>query len=159
MKIFRIRKRNINKNWTEEEDNSLIDLVNNKYGKKWKIIHMFFPKRTKFECYNRYVQINPQIKKGKWSKEEDQKIKNLVEEYGYDWSKISNIVKTRTSKQIRSRYIFYLDSKLNNTEFSQEEDEMVQKLFPIFKTNWVKYINYLPNRSAKIIQNRYRSYK
>ena len=158
-KVFFIIKNKKVKKWTDEEDFMLLNLVDNKYGKKWRFIAMHFPKKSKFECYTRHIQINPNIKKGKWSQEEDDKIINLVKEHGYDWAKISNLIRNRTSKQIRSRYIYYLDDGLNKSEFTQEEDEMVKKLFPIFKTNWAKYINYLPNRSAKIIQNRYRPYK
>ena len=157
-KIFFIRK-NKAKKWNEHEDNLLLDLVNTKLGKKWRFIALHFRNKTKFECYTRFIKINPAVKKGKWSADEDSKIIELVKEIGYDWAKIGNAIKTRTSKQIRSRFIYYLDEGLNNSEFTKEEDEMIKKLLPIFKTNWAKYLNYLPNRSAKIIQNRYGPYK
>lgn len=147
------------KSWTDEEDKLLIELINDKYGKKWRFISQHFINKTKFDCYSRFIQINPNIKKGKWTEEEDEKIVLLVSEHGYDWAKIADIIKNRTSKQIRSRYIYYLDSGLDKSDFTKEEDELIKKLYPIFKTNWAKYINYLPNRSAKIIQNRYRPYK
>ena len=158
-KVFFIIKHKKKKKWTEEEDEILLNLVNHKFGKKWRHIAGHFTKKSKLECYTRFIQINPKIKKGKWSQEEDDHIVNLVKEHSYDWAKISNIIKNRTSKQIRSRYIYYLDTGLNKSEFTKEEDELVKKLFPVFKTNWTKYINYLPNRSAKIIQNRYRPNK
>lgn len=145
--------------WSEDEDKLLLELVNVKLGKKWKLISTYFKEKSRFDCYTRYFQINPTIKKGKWTKEEDDLLVKLVEDLKYDWAKIANIMKNRTSKQIRSRYIYYLDTGLNKSEFTPEEDEIVRKLFPIFKTNWVNYVNYLPNRSAKIIQNRYRPYK
>lgn len=157
-KIFSIKK--IKKiSWTEEEDQLLLNLVKNGYEGKWRFISNFFPNKDNFDCYARYGKINPNHKKGKWSEEEDNVIKELVSRYGYDWAKISFIIKNRSSKQIRSRYIYYLENTLVKSEFTKEEDALIRKLFPVLKNNWAKYINYLPNRSAKIIQNRYRILK
>ena len=157
-KIFLISKKKRIK-WTEDEDKLLLSLVENGYAGKWRFISNFFPNKTNFDCYIRFGKINPNLKKGKWSNEEDDLIKQLVSEHGYDWAKISFIIKNRSSKQIRSRFIYYLENSLIKSRFTTEEDELVRKLFPILKNNWAKYINYLPNRSAKIIQNHYRNLK
>lgn len=157
-KIFTIIKKK-KTTWNAEEDKLLLSLVGNGYAGKWRFISNFFPNKTNFDCYIRFGKINPNHKKGKWSKEEDNLIKNLVSEHGYDWAKISFLVGNRSSKQIRSRYIYYLENSLIKSKFTNEEDELVRKLFPLLKNNWAKYINYLPNRSAKIIQNRYRILK
>jgi hypothetical protein len=157
-KIFEIIKKKKTV-WIEADDKLLLSLVNNGYGGKWRFISNFFPGKSNLDCYIRFNKINPIIKKGKWSFEEDEILKNLVSEYGYDWAKISFIIKTRSSKQIRSRYIYYLENSLLMNRFSNEEDQLVRKLFPVLKNNWAKYKNFLPNRSAKIIQNRYRILK
>lgn len=145
--------------WTEEDDKLLLSLVNNGFRGKWRYISNYFPSKSNLDCYLRFGKINPKFKKGKWDLEEDELIKKLVEEHGYDWAKISFLVKNRSSKQIRSRYIYYLENSLNKGKFSKEEDKLIRKLFPLLKNNWAQYINYLPNRSAKIVQNRYRFLK
>ena len=145
--------------WTNEEDTQLLTLVRSGYRGKWKYISTHFPGKSNFDCYIRFGKINPSYKKGKWSEEEDERILNLINEHGYNWAKLSQIIINRSSRQIRSRYINYLDKTLIKTQFTKEEDDLVKRLFPVLKNNWARYINYLPNRSPKIIQNRYRVLK
>ncbi|WUR02567.1 F-box/WD40 repeat domain-containing protein [Vairimorpha necatrix] len=77
--------------WTKEEDACLIEAVNKYYYKGWKYISEFVPHRTDSQCRERWVDsLDPKIKKGKWSKEDDE---ILMKFYGNNWEEISEMTK------------------------------------------------------------------
>ena len=93
--------------WTSEEDEKLREAVNNSEKPyNWDIISQNFPNKTKNKCEQRWNKIlNPTLKKGPWSMEEDEKIMTLVEKYGAKkWSFIAQHLNGRVGKQCRERY-------------------------------------------------------
>ncbi|XP_057820931.2 uncharacterized protein LOC131033673 isoform X3 [Cryptomeria japonica] len=91
--------------WTEEEDEILRRAVQCYNGKNWKRIAQYFPNRTDVQCLHRWQKvINPNLIKGPWTKEEDNKIVELVHKYGVKkWSFISQFLPGRIGKQCRER--------------------------------------------------------
>ncbi|EQB78733.1 transcriptional activator Myb [Camelus ferus] len=85
-------KRHLGKTrWTREEDEKLKKLVEQNGTDDWKVIANFLPNRTDVQCQHRWQKVlNPELIKGPWTKEEDQRIKNR-EDRG------SNITAHRTS--------------------------------------------------------------
>lgn len=76
--------------WTKEEDDKLQALVN-KYGaKNWKRIASYFDTRTDVQCLHRWQKVlNPDLVKGPWTVEEDQKVIEMVKKHGAkNWSAI-----------------------------------------------------------------------
>ena len=59
--------------WSEEQDDLLISLVN-KHGKTWTKISKYFNNKNCDQCRCRYRSIDPSIKKGRWSIEEDSEL-------------------------------------------------------------------------------------
>ena len=56
--------------------------------------------------------VNPNLKKGGWTQEEDCKIRNLVDKYGAKkWSVIASHLPGRIDKQCRERYGRSLDAQ------------------------------------------------
>jgi len=145
--------------WTKEEDNLLQSLSNTvNVRKRWLLFEKYFPDKNSTDLYCRFNKINKNIKKGKWTNEENFKIKRLVNDYGYNWPLISKILKNRNCKQIRSHYLNYLREGLEvQKPFSQNEDENIFELHKLLNNNWSKYEEFLPSRSAKMIENRYKS--
>lgn len=99
------------KTWSSKEDNFLVYLVNNIIGCKWKFISKYFPDKTMMQVYNRYRQINPNIKRGRFTRAEDEQIIELVKINGCNWAKLAAIMQSRSAKQIRARYIFRLKAR------------------------------------------------
>ena len=64
-------------------------------------------------------------------------------------------MKTRNTKQIRLRYKLHLQNGLNRSNFTKEEDEMILKLFQIYKNKWSLYKKILKDRSPQRIKSRY----
>ena len=158
--IFTITKtlsKKINFIWSEEEDKKLLNLVNNKKRKNidWKKISSFFKNKKSLVCFKRYKLINPIVKKGRWTREEDNLLLNLIKQYGNSWAYLSRLMVNRTSKQIRNRYDENLNPLIRKNKFTDIEDRLIIKLNSLFGNNWSKYINYLPDRSLKVIKRRF----
>jgi len=102
------------KEWTEDEDNQLINLANSVFiRKKWILLEKYFPGKNSLDLNLRYLKINPQIKKGKWTEKENEKLKSLVAEFGFNWALFAKIMRNRSCKQIRSHYENYLRDDLD----------------------------------------------
>lgn len=106
------------------------------------------------KCKYRFYQIDPTINRGKWSKEEDLKLENYVQSFGYSWKFISNLMKKRSGKQIRSRYINYIFKGIKKTSFTEAEDILILDNYKVLKNQWVKYCQFLKDRSPRQIENR-----
>lgn len=158
-KIFLIeKKRNVKipPKWTKEEDECLMLFVK-RYNKKieWKAIAKFIKNKNAQECKKRFESIYLEYKKGRWTKEEDDILLNLIKTYGHCWARISKIMRNRSGKQIKNRYDENLSPGIKKDKFSIAEDETIIKLYDTFNNNWSKYLNYLPTRSVKVIKRRY----
>ncbi|KAI3474095.1 hypothetical protein Pfo_028883 [Paulownia fortunei] len=89
--------------WTLEEDDMLKKAVAAFKGKSWKKIAEVFPDRSEVQCLHRWQKVlNPELVKGSWTREEDEKIKGLVAKYGpTKWSVIAKSLPGRIGKQCR----------------------------------------------------------
>ena len=92
----------------------------------------------------------------KFTAEEDARLIDLVRIHGNKaWKKIASIMKTRTTRQCRERYINYLSPNVTNGPWTAEEEllliEKVQEMGP----RWPKIAKYFQSRSDVNIKNRY----
>ena len=155
--IFSIVKIKNKRKWTKEEDQLLIELADKFKEKHWKDISLYFHNKNPLQCFSRYKRIRPGIVKGSWSKEEDQRILQLVNVYGKSWSKISRILNTRNGKQIRDRFINVLDPYIKKGKFTEEEDRHLIKLYIYHGPKWATISKHFRHRTADMIKNRFHS--
>jgi len=138
IKVFNIKKvykRNIAgmKQWTPEEDALLISLYKPNNIKKWINLSKYFKDKNEKDCMLRFLKINPKIKKGKWSFEEDRNLFYLAKMFGYRWGKFAKIVRNRNHKQIRSRYWhLFVQIRTKNQKRIQKIEESVAANPPIW---------------------------
>lgn len=155
--IFEIIKIKNKRKWTKEEDTLLIKLAEKYREKHWKEISKNFVNKNALQCFSRYKRIRPGIIKGSWSREEDEKIFQLVQIYGKSWSKISKILVTRNGKQIRDRFINVLDPQIKKGKFTEEEDNALVRFYVYYGPKWATIAKHFPNRTADMIKNRFHS--
>jgi len=91
--------------WTTEEDQKLIAWVKAEGPTKWAQCANFIKGRSGKQCRERWFNnLNPGVKKGNWTKEEDELIFELYQKYGSSWSKIAKYINGRTENAIKNRF-------------------------------------------------------
>ncbi|EOA15694.1 hypothetical protein CARUB_v10006404mg [Capsella rubella] len=91
--------------WSSEEDKRLKVAVTLFGTKNWSKIAQFVPGRTGTQCLERWGNsLDPKLKFGKWTKEEDAKLREAMKEYGHCWSKVASYMSGRTDSQCAKRW-------------------------------------------------------
>ena len=145
------------KKWTADEDRLLLARVDEYNNKKikWRDISTKLGNKTTRQCYSRYAQINPKLHKGLWSKKEDEDLLYYVSKHGKKWSLLSKIIKNRSNKQIRDRYLNCLDEKVSRHPFTPEEDKKILDFVQKYGSNWSRIAHEIEGRTGDNIKNRY----
>ncbi|CAN0896924.1 Transcription factor MYB3 [Linum grandiflorum] len=95
------------------------------------------------------------VRKGAWSKEEDDKLRDYVTRYGHwNWRELPRFAGLdRCGKSCRLRWMNYLRPDLKHGNFSAEEDELIFKLYDELGTKWSAIASKMPGRTDNEIKN------
>jgi myb proto-oncogene protein len=108
----RIRPGIIKGSWKKEEDLRIMDLVN-KYGKSWSKISKILGTRNGKQIRDRFINVlDPEIRKGKFTEEEDRKLIALYKQHGPKWATIAKYYTNRTADMIKNRFHSSIKKKL-----------------------------------------------
>ncbi|XAR63109.1 hypothetical protein NMG60_11022935 [Bertholletia excelsa] len=145
--------------WTEEEDKILIAAVEKFQGKNWKKIAECLPNRTDVQSLHRWQKVlNPNLKKGGWTKEEDEIILEQFHKKGNKkWSEIAKSLTGRIGKQCRERFYNHLNPEINKNPWSKEEELTLIRAHSIYGNKWAELAKVLPGRSENSIKNLWNS--
>ena len=101
--------------------------------------------------------LSQRLPKKMFTEDEDEQLKELVKKYGmYSWEKVAAGMETRTARQCKERFLFYLDPNINNEPYTIEEDLTLLNIVKEKGTRWSYFANYvLKDRTQYSLKNRW----
>jgi hypothetical protein len=91
--------------WTKQEDALLLKIVTRYGPANWDILAKHIKDRSGKQCRERFHNIlDPTVRKGNWTPQEDHKIVELHELLGNQWAKISRALTGRTDNAVKNRW-------------------------------------------------------
>ncbi|EFA07685.2 myb-related protein B isoform X1 [Tribolium castaneum] len=99
------------------------------------------------------------INKGRWSKEEDARLKQLVEEYNEKWDVIAELFPDRSDVQCQQRWTKVVNPELVKGPWTKEEDEKVIELVNKYGAKkWTLIARHLKGRIGKQCRERWHNH-
>lgn len=108
--------------WTYSEDRKLLNWIKKEGPTKWSICASTIPGRSGKQCRERWFNaLNPNVKKGDWTPEEEYAIYLLYSKHGGKWSSIALNFEHRTENSIKNR--LYSSLRKKHSEWKKNEKE------------------------------------
>lgn len=170
------------RHWTPEEDELLRKAVKMYGEKRWKQIAEHVPGRNHTQCLQRWSKVlAPGLKKGQWSKAEDDALIRLAQaeiqkmkahlkitsdstsatlgnrKIKLNWGKVARNIEGRTAKQCRERWVNNLDPEINKSAWTKEEDMALMQLQELYPKKWAMISKHLPGRTENAVKIRFKS--
>lgn len=150
--------------WTEEEDERLRNAVAQYGDTRWKEIAAVVGTRDNVQCLQRWRKsLKPGLKKGSWRTDEDELLRQKVQEKLADptltWTWVANSIEGRNAKQCRERWQNFLDNSIKRGGWNDEEDRELERLYVELDGRWAKIARNMPGRTENSVKVRYQSLK
>ncbi|KAJ7499157.1 hypothetical protein FB451DRAFT_1358441, partial [Mycena latifolia] len=142
--------------WTAEADQKILDAVR-QYGTCWSLVAKYVaPDVTAAQCSSRFLRtLDPSLRRGAWSLEEDKRLIAAIAGYGKSWAEIASVIPGRTNEQCRDRWTGSLDpAKIKKDDWGEEEDKALLEAVKTMGNKW-KAIGTQMGRSATICRLHY----
>jgi hypothetical protein len=157
----------VRQTWTQHEDKQLLAAIK-VHGEDFSKVQSQVHGRDSVQCRTRWqYALKPGLRKGTWSKSEDDKLRLLVKEQMtakntkevtlVDWPVIAEQISGRSVKQVRERYLRNLDPTLKKGHWEQWEDDFILQQQREFGNSWARISRGLPGRTEHTVKTRWHS--
>ena len=124
--------------WTPYEDEQLIKYIQKFGAKNWNECSEFIKNRNGKQCREHWKNcLNPDIKKGEWTSEEDLLIMILYQRCNGSWRELIHYFKDRTENSIKNRFFSELRKIASNDTTNKEK----KRSYKINLKNLLKYLD------------------
>ncbi|KAL6783868.1 hypothetical protein ACKKBG_A03810 [Auxenochlorella protothecoides x Auxenochlorella symbiontica] len=104
--------------WTKQEDQLILRLVDHYGAKQWTLVAGHLQGRLGKQCRERWHNhLNPAIKHGNWTREEDEVVVRFHACHGNQWAKLAQFVPGRTDNALKNHWNSTLRRKVEQGEF------------------------------------------
>ena len=108
--------------WTAEEDTAVRSLVQQYGTNKWSDVAKQLPGRIGKQCRERWFNhLDPSIKKGPWSEDEEETLMACHEKFGNKWVTIAKFLPGRTDNAIKNHFHGIRRRAAKNAQRSSED--------------------------------------
>nr|CAD7399122.1 unnamed protein product [Timema cristinae] len=149
--------------WTHQEDMRLKEVALSFKCQDWEqIAEDVGTGRTAYQCMCQYqMRLNENLKRGKWTDEEDRLVKQVVARYRVGshipWSKVAIHIPDRTKVQVFNRWKYSIAPHIKKGRFTSKEDQMIITALQRYGKNFNQIARFLPDRTPIQIRDRYNS--
>lgn len=151
------------KEWTEAEEEKLINAAIKNNESNWNEIAKSVKYRSAYQCFVHYRTVLAKRnaeKVSRWTAEEDELLLRLIKENSIgshiNWARVLSNMPSRNNQQIYYRYRFTLNPEINRSLFTVEEDCILMAAVKEYGQNFQNFpLNLLPGRNLVQIRNRY----
>uniref|UniRef100_A0A7M4EPW6 Small nuclear RNA activating complex polypeptide 4 n=1 Tax=Crocodylus porosus TaxID=8502 RepID=A0A7M4EPW6_CROPO len=147
--------------WSEEEIEKLKKITAKHDSQDWQAIAQELgTNRSAFQCLQKYQAYNKDFKRNEWTKEEDQMLKQLVQEMRVGrhipYRKIAYYMEGRDSAQLIYRWTKCVDPSLRRGTWTPEEDALLLAAVKKYgERGWYKIRELVPGRNDAQCRDRY----
>lgn len=161
------------RSWSKEDDGILQKRLNYLYPEQlatqrfdanlvnWEVVALVFgDSRKAKDCRKRWVALlDPHLRRGRWTEEEDRLLMELYNRHGPLWQKVAKSIEGRTEHQCSKRYMEILDPELRNRlePWSENEDLLLVHLVLQHGTKWKTIASEFDLRPPLTCRNRWRN--
>jgi hypothetical protein len=118
------RGRHVKVKFTVQEDSRLLDLVRAHGRTSWQTIATLMGTKNSRQCRERYNNyLNPDLRRGSWTTEEDDLLREKYAEFGPKWNKIGQFFTNRSDMVLRNRWMKIERHRAKNPKPDDEEDD------------------------------------
>lgn len=91
--------------WSEDEDSTLRSLVEIHGTHKWALFEKYIPGRLGKQCRERWHEVlDPSIKSGPWSEEEEKLLTECRIKFGNRWVEIAKLIPGRPANSVKNKF-------------------------------------------------------
>ncbi|KAG5185909.1 Homeodomain-like protein, partial [Tribonema minus] len=144
--------------WSPEEDDRLRRGVDMFAARNWRRISAVVGTKKAVQCMQRWKRsLRPDLKKGRWTQEEDALLIELITQGYKTWAELSNRIAGRSAKQCRERWTHHLNPAVNKDVFTPEEDWTIVSTQAAIGNRWSHIAAMLPGRTENAVKIRWKT--
>ena len=103
----------------------------------WIKIAELIEGRSNKACRKRWIHsLNPTLRKGRWTLQEDELLLRAIRKHGHCWHKVAKYLPGRTDDQAAKRFREKLDPGIAKTPWSEEEDRILLDMWRKVGCRW-----------------------